>query len=58
MTGNAPLVRADYARRVVIPVPGGPVVVVSSDREVADDVTRAGAYAVASALLLRRLDRG
>jgi len=49
----------DVIRRLVAAEPAGrPVVVVSSDREVADDVTRAGAYAVASALLLRRLDRG
>jgi hypothetical protein len=46
-------------RRVVAAEPHGrPVMVVSSDREVATDVTRAGAYAVPSALLLRRLDRG
>jgi len=37
--------------------PGRPVVVVSSDREVADGVRRAGARAVPSAALLRRLDR-
>jgi predicted RNA-binding protein with PIN domain len=37
--------------------PGRPVVVVSSDREVADGVARAGARPVASALLLRRLTR-
>lgn len=38
--------------------PGRPVVVVSSDREVADGVRRAGAWPVPSPLLLRRLDRG
>lgn len=38
--------------------PGRPVVVVSSDREVADGVRQAGARAVPSAALLRRLDRG
>jgi predicted RNA-binding protein with PIN domain len=38
--------------------PGRPVVVVSSDREVADGVARAGARPVASSALLRRLDRG
>lgn len=49
----------DLIRRLVAAEPEGrPVVVVSSDREVADDVRRAGAYAVPSALLLRRLDRG
>jgi predicted RNA-binding protein with PIN domain len=36
---------------------GRPVVVVSSDREVADGVARTGARPVASALLLRRLSR-
>ncbi|MBB0243805.1 RNA-binding protein [Streptomyces alkaliphilus] len=37
--------------------PGRPVVVVSTDREVADGVARAGARPVASAMLLRRLNR-
>lgn len=37
--------------------PGRPVVVVSSDREVADGVRRSGARPVASAALLRLLDR-
>ena len=37
--------------------PGRPVVVVSSDREVADGVRAAGARPVPSTLLLRRLDR-
>ncbi|AEW93638.1 MULTISPECIES: NYN domain-containing protein [Streptomycetaceae] len=37
--------------------PGRPVVVVSTDREVADGVARAGARPVASLLLLRRLSR-
>lgn len=37
--------------------PGRPVVVVSTDREVADGVARAGARPVASILLLRRLSR-
>jgi hypothetical protein len=46
-------------RRLVAAEPEGrPVVVVSSDKEVATDVARAGAYAVPSAVLLRRLDRG
>ncbi|HYT09127.1 MAG TPA: NYN domain-containing protein [Mycobacteriales bacterium] len=49
----------DVIRRLVAAEPEGrPVVVVSSDREVADDVRSVGAYAVAAALLLRRLDRG
>jgi predicted RNA-binding protein with PIN domain len=38
--------------------PGRPLVVVSSDREVADGVRRYGAYAVPSAVLLARLGRG
>lgn len=38
--------------------PGRPVVAVSSDREVADGVRRAGARSVPSAALVRRLDRG
>lgn len=38
--------------------PGRPVVVVSSDREVADGVRRAGARPVSAAALVRRLDRG
>lgn len=38
--------------------PGRPVVVVSSDREVADGVRRAGARPVPSTMLLRRLARG
>ncbi len=37
--------------------PGRPVVVVSSDREVADGVLRSGARPVPASLLLRRLDR-
>jgi predicted RNA-binding protein with PIN domain len=37
--------------------PGRPVVVVSTDREVADGVARAGARPVASVLLLKRLAR-
>jgi predicted RNA-binding protein with PIN domain len=49
----------DVIRRLVAAEPEGrPVVVVSSDKEVATDVARAGAYAVPSAVLLRRLDRG
>ncbi|PRH80214.1 RNA-binding protein [Streptomyces solincola] len=37
--------------------PGRPVVVVSTDREVADGVARSGARPVASAMLLKRLSR-
>jgi predicted RNA-binding protein with PIN domain len=37
--------------------PGRPVVVVSSDREVADGVARSGARPVAAVLLLKRLSR-
>ncbi len=48
----------DLIRRLVAAEPAGrPVVVVSSDREVAEDVRRAGAYPVDAVLLLRRLDR-
>lgn len=46
----------DWIRRLVAAEPPGrPVVVVSSDREVADDVRRAGAHSVPSAALLRLL---
>ena len=38
--------------------PGRPVIVVSSDNEVADGVRRAGAYPVASMVLVQRLGRG
>ncbi|MDI2126114.1 NYN domain-containing protein [Yinghuangia seranimata] len=38
--------------------PGRPVIVVSSDREVADGVRRTGARPVQSSMLLRRLARG
>ena len=49
----------DLIRRLVAAEPEGrPVVVVSSDREVADGVRSSGAYPVPSTLLLRRLDRG
>ncbi len=48
----------DLIRRLVRAEPSGrPVVVVSSDREVADGVRRHGAYPVASDALLRRLSR-
>jgi predicted RNA-binding protein with PIN domain len=38
--------------------PGRPVIVISSDNEVADGVRRVGAYPVASVVLLQRLARG
>ena len=48
----------ELIRRLVRAEPEGrPVVVVSSDREVADGVRRAGARPISSAALLRRLDR-
>jgi predicted RNA-binding protein with PIN domain len=49
----------DLIRRLVrAEPPGRPVVVVSSDQEVADGVRRSGARAVSAAALVRRLDRG
>jgi predicted RNA-binding protein with PIN domain len=49
----------ELIRRLVRNEPRGrPVVVVSSDREVAEGVLRAGARAVPASALLRRLDRG
>jgi predicted RNA-binding protein with PIN domain len=49
----------ELIRRLVRAEPAGrPVVVVSSDREVADAVRRAGARTVSAAALVRRLDRG
>jgi predicted RNA-binding protein with PIN domain len=49
----------ELIRRLVRAEPAGrPVVVVSSDREVADGVRRSGARPVASVALVRRLDRG
>jgi predicted RNA-binding protein with PIN domain len=49
----------ELIRRLVRAEPTGrPVVVVSSDREVADGVRRAGARPVSATALLRRLDRG
>jgi predicted RNA-binding protein with PIN domain len=49
----------ELIRRLVRAEPlGRPVVVVSSDREVADGVRRHGARPVSSAALVRRLDRG
>jgi predicted RNA-binding protein with PIN domain len=48
----------DLIRQLVRAEPDGrPVIVVSSDREVADSVRRAGAYPIASDGLLRWLDR-
>jgi predicted RNA-binding protein with PIN domain len=48
----------DLIRRLVRAEPSGrPVVVVSSDREVADGVRRHGAYPLAADVLLRRLSR-
>jgi predicted RNA-binding protein with PIN domain len=44
-------------RLVAAEPPGRPVVVVSSDREVADGVRRSGARPVPSAMLLNRLAR-
>jgi predicted RNA-binding protein with PIN domain len=49
----------ELVRRLVRAEPSGrPVVVVSSDREVADGVRRHGAYPMAADSLLRRLSRG
>jgi hypothetical protein len=49
----------ELIRRLVRAEPEGrPVVVVSSDREVADGVRRSGARPVSAAALVRRLDRG
>ncbi|HMA45769.1 MAG TPA: NYN domain-containing protein, partial [Frankiaceae bacterium] len=48
----------EIVRLVRAEPPGRPVAVVTSDREVADTVRRAGARAVPSAALLARLDRG
>jgi predicted RNA-binding protein with PIN domain len=48
----------DLIRRLVRAEPAGrPIVVISSDKEVADGVRRHGAYPLASAALLRRLAR-
>ncbi len=49
----------DVIRRLVRAEPAGrPVVVVSSDREVADDVRAAGAWPVPSAVFARLVERG
>ncbi|WP_448317619.1 NYN domain-containing protein [Streptomyces sp. CO7] len=57
---SKPGVTADeLIRQLVRAEPSGrPVVVVSTDREVADGVARAGARPVASAVLLKRFSRG
>ncbi|MFG3658829.1 NYN domain-containing protein [Streptomyces sp. NPDC047706] len=56
---SKPGVTADelIRRMVRAEPPGRPVIVVSTDREVADGVARAGARPVASAVLLKRLSR-
>lgn len=56
---SKPGVTADELIRQLVRAepPGRPVVVVSTDREVADGVARAGARPVASAMLLKRLSR-
>ncbi|MEU5429949.1 NYN domain-containing protein [Streptomyces olivoreticuli] len=56
---SKPGVTADELIRQLVRAepPGRPVVVVSTDREVADGVAKAGARPVASALLLKRLAR-
>jgi predicted RNA-binding protein with PIN domain len=49
----------DLIRRLVRAEPAGrPIVVISSDREVADGVRRHGAYPLGADALLRRLGRG
>ena len=49
----------ELIRRLVRAEPAGrPVVVVSSDREVAEAVRRDGARSVTAMALVRRLDRG
>ncbi len=56
---SKPGVTADELIRQLVRAepPGRPVVVASTDREVADGVAKAGARPVASALLLKRLSR-
>ncbi|MEU4492543.1 NYN domain-containing protein [Streptomyces sp. NPDC023998] len=56
---SKPGVTADELIRQLVRAepPGRPVVVVSTDREVADGVAKTGARPVASALLLKRLSR-
>jgi predicted RNA-binding protein with PIN domain len=57
---SKPGVTADELIRQLVRAepPGRPVIVVSTDREVADGVARAGARPVASAVLLKRCTRG
>ncbi|ANH91146.1 MULTISPECIES: NYN domain-containing protein [unclassified Streptomyces] len=57
---SKPGVTADELIRQLVRAepPGRPVIVASTDREVADGVARAGARPVASAMLLKRLFRG
>ncbi|WP_030417803.1 NYN domain-containing protein [Streptomyces sp. SCSIO 75703] len=57
---SKPGVTADELIRQLVRAepPGRPVVVVSTDREVADGIARAGARPVASAVLLKRFSRG
>ncbi|WP_037855903.1 NYN domain-containing protein [Streptomyces sp. NRRL S-340] len=57
---SKPGVTADELIRQLVRAepPGRPVIVASTDREVADGVARAGARPVASAMLLKRLSRG
>lgn len=57
---SKPGVTADELIRQLVRAepPGRPVIVASTDREVADGVAKAGARPVASVMLLRRLTRG
>ncbi|MGW4818105.1 NYN domain-containing protein [Streptomyces sp. NPDC004227] len=57
---SKPGVTADELIRQLVRAepPGRPVIVASTDREVADGIAKAGARPVASAMLLKRLSRG
>ncbi|MFD9906818.1 NYN domain-containing protein [Streptomyces sp. NPDC059063] len=57
---SKPGVTADELIRQLVRAepPGRPVIVVSTDREVADGIAKAGARPVASVVLLKRLSRG
>ncbi|MFB7735936.1 NYN domain-containing protein [Streptomyces sp. NPDC056112] len=57
---SKPGVTADELIRQLVRAepPGRPVIVASTDREVADGIAKAGARPVASAVLLKRLSRG
>ncbi|WP_329561430.1 NYN domain-containing protein [Streptomyces uncialis] len=57
---SKPKVTADELIRQLVRAepPGRPVIVASTDREVADGVAKAGARPVASVMLLKRLSRG